>query len=201
MNIVDALNTGYSHSERDAETYAFMGGDLHYENIVIPQPVAGIIPLLEQHDSPYLNGELGSKEDLALAVYFLVNREKAIANVEDIIDLTGAISDIDGLSNVILGMFSRSMAGFSMIPSSGDPTETNQRHFDAEWLAMIVSSVCTITNKTDFEAIWRVPLTAVGFYVAQNAKNNGVKGVGRERDYKAAIELLRKRREQENKGK
>jgi len=194
MSLESILNSNYSHADRDAETFAFLGGALLVGKLVIPQPTAGVFAYLEQLESPYLVGGECNVEGVSIALYCLINRENLLNTEVDISDIVTNIEDIQETHEMLEAMFNRSMDGFRTIPSKNVP-ESNQRTFEAEWLAMITSVVCNITNATAFEAIWRVPMTAVGFYMASYAKEQGVKGVGRQKDYVAALEYLKRKRE------
>lgn len=59
--------------------------------------------------------------------------------------------------------------------------------------------VSEVTNATEEQIMWEMPLTRVGFYVAQHQKKNGVKGIERRKNYSEVIKRLRQKRK--NNGK
>jgi hypothetical protein len=93
-------------------------------------------------------------------------------------------------------MFRHALAGFALIPDNKNPEKPdNQRMYDAEWLTSLIAVGARISNRTDFDVLWRVPLAAVGFYFAQYLRENGVKGIGRQLDVKAAMDYIKSKRE------
>jgi len=55
----------------------------------------------------------------------------------------------------------------------------------------MVELACSIMNITPAEALWLEPISRLGWVLAAHAKRNGVKGVGHQPDYKAALAAVR----------
>lgn len=199
-DIEKLLHGNYDEHERDAETYAFLNGDVTIGSISIPPVVAGIMPLLEIAHCPFLFGVLPSEIDLKsliLTTYIIRRRELALldANTTDEAAIITEKNRIE-VATLISGIFRHALAGFALIPDSKNSEKPdNQRMYDAEWLTSLVAVGARISNRTDFDILWRVPLTAVGFYFAQYLRENGVKGIGRQLDVKAAMDYIKSKRE------
>jgi hypothetical protein len=200
--LTQALNQGYSHADRDAETFAFLGGGVNVNSLHIPPPTPGVISLLEMHGSPFISGcPAGSilTEDLYLTIFLLARRENGAFKEIDIAPMLSDMGEHDPaeVAEDVNEMFKHAVAGFGLLPDKKQP-ENQQRKFDAVWLSNVVSICSKVTNLTPFDIIWRLPLAAVGFYTAQLAMENGEKGVGRKQNFKAALDLIRQKREAQN---
>lgn len=195
----------YDETERDAETLAFLGGGVFVRKLRIPPPPPGVFSLLEICGSPFLQGVEAEQihiEDLYLALRIMTEREKAVSskiNFKKMSKKIGKLSIGDALDAVrfVQDLFDFVYRGFDLLPPSNEPANkpVGERIFDAEWLAGIVAKVHGITGRTDFEIIWRIPLCSVGFYIAQYAKENGVKNVGRQPDEIKLLEFIKQKRE------
>lgn len=207
---VNSFNVSlYNENKRDEETLAFLGGACFVRKLHIPQPSPGVFALLEIVNSPFLRGELAELitiEDLYIALRIMTEREKAITskvNLKKMARKIGKLSPDQALTVVkeILELFSFSYKGFELLPKTAGDSDKNERIFDAEWMAGIVSKVHQATRKTDFEIIWRTPLCAIGFHIAQWAKENGTKNIGRQNDNAKLLAHLKKIQEPANNGK
>jgi hypothetical protein len=206
--VIDSLYKGYSHADRDAETSAFMGGGISIGDIEVPPPTPGVQSQLEMLDSPFVNAGGIDVQDVALAVWLLKQRSSdAMKNPEGLADIGSHLlamlqespKDYYNGVDALVKMFEMAGRGFDLVPPSNDPRKEPEHHrqFDATWLAFIVSIGVKMTNRTDTEILWNTPMASLGFYFAQLAIESGEKGVGRQLDYKSALELLRKKRDTE----
>ena len=195
----------YDENKRDEETLAFLGGGAFVRKLRIPQPSPGVFALLEIVDSPFLQGvpaEAVTLENLYTALVIMTERENADPQRVNFKKIARKIGKLDAeqaleVVQVIQELFTYSSLGFELLPKTAEASKkgANERVYDAELLAALVSKVHQATGKTDFEIIWRTPLCSIGFYLAQWAKENGVENVGRQIDPGQLLDFIRKKRE------
>jgi hypothetical protein len=189
----------YSHADRDAETAAFLGGGVYFDSLFVPPPVPGVITQLEMLGSPFLSGDSAELKDIVLAVYLLISRSPDAMNSEtidtDLHKISVQLQTVDNPAAELTPMFNLMQRGFELLPPSPlTPGGHDQRHYDAIWLSECVYIGNQMSNKSDADIIWQTPVAAIGFYAAQLARQNGVKGVGRKIDPAAALALLPRNR-------
>jgi hypothetical protein len=191
--------TLYNENDRDAETFASLGGAFRIGKLTVPYPCPGVFSLLEIWGSPFLSSlpvEEITIEDFYKALWLLTERENALSadiDLKPIEAQTGPLSPdyLLAIAKEIKTVFNLSYTGFELLPGSGETSDKNERIFDALWLAGIVSKVHQITGRNEFYIKWRMPLAEIGFYIAQYAKENGEKGIGRRHDEAAMLNFLK----------
>jgi len=60
-----------------------------------------------------------------------------------------------------------------------------------EWITGLVLTVSDVTNAGEFEIIWRIPFTRIGFYVIQALRKAGKSGIERKENWEKVFKLLR----------
>jgi hypothetical protein len=199
----------YSHADRDAETAAFFGGGAYLGELYVPPPVPGVISQLEMLESPYITDAApDTLEAITLAVYLLVQHSPHAMDAADrdikLAACAEAVASVTDPAGILAPMFVMMNRGFELIPGTPGTNlapELNQRQYDALWLSSCVSIGHRMTHKTDTQIIWETPLAALGFYAAELAREDGVKGVERKINPAAALAQLPCNRKQKLKEK
>ena len=199
MTELDKIAFGnYSHADRDAETAVFMGGGATVGKLYVSPPTPGVMSQLEMLESSFVTGEEITVEHCFMAIYLL--RKSSPDAISDKADFSAIIADVGDINikgfHPLVNLFEMSMRGFRMIPDEkASDKPRDHRHFDAEWLSLMVSVGVKMSGRTDQDILWNTPLCTMGFYFAQYLRENGMKGIGRVKDIKAMMAHIKAKRE------
>ena len=81
--------------------------------------------------------------------------------------------------------------GFSMVPQRLQKTKSKkQRTFDADWLTRIVADVSEVSNSLPFNIIWRMSMSTVSYFIVQQLRRAGVKGIAPKTKSSEAMQRL-----------
>mgnify|MGYP006879618862 CR=1 FL=1 len=82
--------------------------------------------------------------------------------------------------------------GFSMIPQRLQmPKSAKQRTFDTDWLTRIVADVSGVSNASPFHIIWRMSMSTVSYFIVQQLRRAGVKGIAHKTKSSEAMTRLK----------
>lgn len=190
---IRAINQAIAPKREDLvdEAIHVLGGGYMAADISIPHPVAGVVTLMDILALPWIDGREPTLDDIRAAVVLLEMREDAVGLVMESTEAELPIKHLAGCcihefsddeTKLIGASISMSMSlaatGFNFFPKSSEP-EANDLMFGSEFLA----SICRVMGEMGLQpeqAIWREPLARVGFVMAEYARANGAKNVGRE---------------------
>ncbi len=198
IKAIDAVSGAPTRSELGFELCLALGAELEINGFPVPALTAGMLCLLDAIDSPIIYASKKCNElDIDLAAMIVVSGKEILPVIAAHIYAGESLSDALMMFRERVPEYPKhyfwaylkqeisvSIAGFSMLPASGEKEE-KLFTFDAEWLAAYVSTLCPISGLDYSRIIWEMPIAMAGFLNAAQAKKNGVKGIHRPLDDKA----------------
>lgn len=206
---INDLAGGLTKTELHNESLFSLGALYVYQGIKINVPTAGHFVLLEILNNSYITGDEITDTDIDTAFFILAMGKACIGVVFEYSTLekdiktrvTDFIKTIPNYNRIIIKVFlknyfSTSTNGFDLLPKSESETD-KKMVFDAEWLTAYISVCRKITGYDMDKIIWNLPLIQGGFCMAEYAKEQGVKNIERQQDWKAMIDEIKQQAEQE----
>jgi hypothetical protein len=200
---VDSVAGGLTLDEFRVEALMALGGEYTYNELVLPNPCAGNLILLEILNSPFVKGGDITDYHIDEAVFVISLGQDVVGAVFDqqifsselaerVNDFVSSIPAYDrGAMKVFLGTyFKYAFNGFDMLPK-GDGLD-KKMIFDTEWLATYVSICTKVTGYNADRVVWKMPVVFGGFCIARYLKENGEKGIERPQDWKAIFKELKR---------
>jgi hypothetical protein len=185
--LLDEIDSPLVARSDDAETTKISGLDIYKALFIMKEREKAKVPiaLIAQYRFllETLKGQEQEKSDPELLEEIKNTEEKIrvseAAFENKVIQFTELNNDLDMDSAfTIFNKLLLQPGGFRMIPdvTKGFPAK-KARSFDADWLTGIVAQVSEVTNDRSFHIKWRMSIAEASYYVIQNLRKSGVKGI------------------------
>lgn len=150
--------------------------------VVIRPPTIGCVALLDNVDSPFLNGNNEMTVNATrIALHILIFQKEALSGITDINKQLPLVAKetydkIEGLDIVsvcrgVYAVINRCFHAFRYIREKL-PTQGKSR-YDSLWLGGVVAQVSRFANLKPMEIIWETPMPLVSYLIVQARKMDG----------------------------
>lgn len=200
------LQCALSDREIGLESMLALGSHWHLNGWAMPSFAAGHFVLLDVLDNAFFSDDTLTPFGVHEAAYVLYTGRDVVQPVNDHVSgvdkptvwerqvtswpaVTGR--NVEAVALQLESLLEYARAGFEMIQSTGGDNTILSGHYDAYWLADIVSNVSKAwPGVTPAYVMWDMPMAMAGHCTACAARGAG-ENVERPVDYSAALEQLK----------